>query len=132
MTLTSEFIHQVATERNLDIPPRLHNWLLIEYETGPFDDFFLEDDLRELITMHYDAYVRGTLDAAPDDPVTRWKNRYEGMQELLDEYRCLYHELSMEYEQAVNLLDQHNIPHQFLVYDTYHKYGKEQKPFIDF
>ena len=111
MTISSEFIHQVATERGLDISPRLHNWLLIEYETEPFDDFFLEDDLRDLITMHYDAYVRGLLDATPDDPAIRWKNRYEGMQESLDEYRCLYYELSEEYEYAIDLLEQHNIPH---------------------
>lgn len=111
MIMTDELIRTTASENGFDIPESLRCWLLTEYETEPFDDFFLEEDLRSLIRMHYEAFLRGMFTPKPQDSVALWKNRYEGVCEILDEYRSLYLELSNDYDKAIELLDLNGIPH---------------------
>ncbi len=85
MTITRHFIDHTAFHRNLIIPDDLRDWLLVEYGVEPYDGFWDEIVLEELVVMHCEAYHCGMIDTTIPRPAELWKSRYNSLHDLFED-----------------------------------------------
>lgn len=104
MTITKHLIDRTAFRRNLYIPDDLREWLYIEYSVEPYDGFWLESDLEELISLHCDAYYKGMLDTHIPAPDEVWRNRYLALHDFVADLKADYDILQERLSKAEELL----------------------------
>ena len=109
MTITRHLIDRTAFYRGLDIPDDLREWLVREYEWEPFEGFWEESVLEELITLHCQAYWMGNIDTVPPSPAKLWKERFIELHDFVSDMMIDYNELSRCYNQALEVLEEHGI-----------------------
>lgn len=85
MTITRHFIDRTAFHRNLIIPDDLREWLLVEYGVEPYDGFWDELVLEELVVMHCEAYHNGMIDTTIPEPAELWRRRYNSLHDFVED-----------------------------------------------
>ena len=109
MTITKHFIDRAAFKKGISLPDDLREWLAVEYAVEPYDGFWLESDLEELISLHYGAYCKGMLDTSIPEPAELWRIRYNSLHDFVEELKTDYDILYERLARAEDLLADHGI-----------------------
>ena len=104
MTITRHFIDRTAFRRNLSIPDDLREWLLVEYGVEPYDGFWGELVLEELVVMHCEAYHCGMIDTTIPSPAELWRSRYNSLHDFVEDIMDELRSYQDDYERLLNKL----------------------------
>ena len=75
------FLRLYAQKHNLAFPRELENRLLVHFEDEPYEDFNTASILEDMVCLYCQSHAR--LDVAIPDPLTRLKERCDGLKDLI-------------------------------------------------
>jgi len=111
MTITKHFIDKAAHRHGLEFPDDLRDWLLRQYGWEPYEGFWDEALLEELVMLNYTAYKKGNIDTTPPSGSELWRERFFQLKDCVEELVCEYNELVRAHDQALELLELNHIDH---------------------
>ena len=81
------FLRRCAQKNSLKLPRELEDWLLVHFEDEPYEDFNTASVLEDMVCMYCQSYAGGSLDVTIPDPVTRLRERYDDLKDLITDLR---------------------------------------------
>ena len=103
------FLRRCAQKHNRALPRELEDWLLVHFEDEPYEDFNTASILEDIVCLYCQSYARGRLDVTIPPPLTRLKERCDGLKDLILDLRvdvAYLQELCDKYE---HILKEHNL-----------------------
>lgn len=80
------FLRRCAQKNNLELPRELEDWLLVHFEDEPYENFNTASILEDMVCMYCQSFAYGRLDVTIPDPITRLKERYDDLKDLITVY----------------------------------------------
>lgn len=81
------FLRRCAQKNNLELPRELEDWLLVHFEDEPYENFNTASILEDMVCMYCQFFAYGRLDVTIPDPITRLKERYDDLKDLITDLR---------------------------------------------
>ena len=81
------FLRRCAQKNNLELPRELEDWLLVHFEDEPYENFNTASILEDMVCMYCQSFAYGRLDVTIPDPITRLKERYDDLKDLITDLR---------------------------------------------
>lgn len=78
------FLRRCAQKNNLELPRELEDWLLVHFEDEPYENFNTASILEDMVCMYCQSFAYGRLDVTIPDPITRLKERYDDLKDLIE------------------------------------------------
>lgn len=77
------FLRRCTHKNHLSLPRGLKDWLLVHFKDEPYEDFNTASVLEDMICMYCQSYENGRLDVTIPDPVTRLREHFEDLKDLI-------------------------------------------------
>ena len=103
------FLRNCATQNNRLLPSELEDWLMVHFEDEPYEDFYDAYTLEGLVCLFCDNYAKGLLDVTIPDPITRLRERYEDLKDLITDLRVDIAYLTEQCNRYEDLLKEHHL-----------------------
>ena len=102
-------LHRCAQIHNLVLPRELENWLLVHFEDESYEDFNTASVLEDMVCMYCQSYAGGRLDMTIPDPVTRLRERYDNLKDLITDFLVNISYLQGLYDDYECILKEHGL-----------------------
>ena len=103
------FLRNCATQNNRLLPSELEDWLMVYFEDEPYEDFYDAYTLEGLVCLFCDNYTKGLLDVTIPDPITRLREHYEDLKDLITDLRVDIAYLTEQCNRYEDLLKEHHL-----------------------
>ena len=103
------FLRRCAQKNNLELPRELEDWLLVHFEDEPYENFNTASILEDMVYMYCQSFAYGRLDVTIPDPITRLKERYDDLKDLITDLRVDIAYLQGLCDKYERILEEHNL-----------------------